>query len=128
MIQRLPLPYRRPPLSLNDRDHWRAKAKVTAELRELAVALVNARCDLEPVDTALVTLHYRPADKRARDAINMSPTLKPITDGLVDAGLLKNGDDSRYVTETCHIWPAEKGKPAEMWVTVESPRPEPGDR
>lgn len=82
----------KPPLSLNDRPkHWRARADEIAEVRELAAELCRQQIDagalgvLEPVVATLVW--YAP-DRRARDADNPVATLKPVCDGLVDAGLV----------------------------------------
>ena len=78
--------YRTPPLSLNDRKHWRAKAKITAEIRayirEWAFYTVPA-CSASEVE-----LHYVPRDARRRDADNLVPILKACCDGLVDAGVV----------------------------------------
>lgn len=114
------LPMSRPPLSLNDRMHYRVKAKYVAELRGLAHALARAE-KVAPMERAVVTLHYRPRDRRARDAANMHATLKPLTDGLVDAGVLTKGDSSEYVEERCKIHLAETGIPGAMWLTLEDP-------
>jgi hypothetical protein len=106
----------RPPLSLNDRMHWRVKAQHVAQLRLLAAHLAR---NVTPVERAVVTLHYRPRDRRARDAANLHATLKPLTDGLVDAGVLTRGDSSEYVEERCRIHPPEPGMPGALWLTIE---------
>jgi crossover junction endodeoxyribonuclease RusA len=85
-IHRLDLPYRLPPLSLNDRRHWRTKARITANLRSLAAAWCEAA--IQPCERVAVELHYVPVDKRRRDADNLVPILKALCDGLVDAGLV----------------------------------------
>lgn len=113
----IPLPITRPPLSLNDRGHWRPRAKKIAGLRAMARTLARTH-KVAPMERAVVTLVYRPRDKRARDAANMHATLKPITDGLVDAGVLVRGDSSEFVEERCRIMPAEKGKPAALWLEL----------
>jgi crossover junction endodeoxyribonuclease RusA len=78
--------YTKPPLSLNDRTHWRVKAKHTADIRawirEWAWHHVPA-CSVTDV-----TLHYVPRDARRRDADNLVPILKACCDGLVDAGVV----------------------------------------
>ncbi len=111
------LPLTSPPLSLNDRMHWRVKAREVAALRELAATL--ARVQRVPSrETAVVTLHYRPRDRRARDAANLHATLKPLTDGLVDAHVLTRGDSSEYVEERCKIHLPIPGQPGALWLTI----------
>lgn len=82
----------KPPLSLNDRPkHWAARGKHVAEVRELAAdlcrdAIAAGRLDvLEPI---VVTLVWYAPTRAARDADNPVATLKPVCDGLVDAGLV----------------------------------------
>ena len=76
------LPYTKPPLSLNDRKHWRVKSKVTAEIR----AHVAHHAQYIPACSASeVWLVYVPRDARRRDADNLVPILKACCDGLVDA-------------------------------------------
>lgn len=112
------LPWSRPPLSANDRMHWAKKARHVAALR--AMAKVKARAQrIQPLDRAIVTLHYRPRERRTRDALNMAPTLKPLTDGLVDAGVLARGDSSEYVDERCVLHEPVKGQRAKLWITIE---------
>lgn len=113
----VPLPFTRPPLSLNDRGHWRPRAQKIAGLRAMARTLAVTH-KVPPMEAAVVTLVYRPRDRRARDAANMHATLKPITDGLVDAGRLTRGDSSEYVEERCRIEPAVKGQPAALWLEI----------
>lgn len=118
----IPLPWTKPPLSLNDRDHWRVKAKKVAQVRAIG-ALVGR--NLPPTERAEVWLHYRPRDKRARDTANLHATLKPLTDGLVDAGVLSRGDSCEYVEERCRIHPPIKGQPGALWLVVSAPEETP---
>lgn len=87
------------PLSLNDRDHWRVKARKTKQLRRDTEFMARAariprlaRCSIE--------LHYAPRDRRRRDAINLAATLKPVEDGIVDAGVVP--DDVAEFVEPTH--------------------------
>lgn len=90
----LRLPYSTPPLSLNDRRHWAAKARITREVRHATA--VHAREQRIPrLEHARVQLLYIPRDKRRRDADNLVATLKPCLDGLRDAGVLEDDDASR---------------------------------
>lgn len=114
----IPLPWIKPPLSLNDRQHWRAKAATVKSVRATATLLARSYRPT-PRERAIVTLHYRPRDNRRRDNLNLAATLKPITDGLVDAGVLTRGDSSAWVDERCRIHPPD-GPPA-MWLTITDP-------
>ncbi|MFC9874862.1 hypothetical protein [Nocardia salmonicida] len=82
----LPLPYARPPLSMNDSIGSRAALfAVAAKKREIrtAVAELAEQAHLpRGVDHATVQLHYRPAERRRRDTDNLNATLKPACDGL----------------------------------------------
>jgi len=91
----LRLPWTTPPLSANDRRHWRAQAARVAEVRGAVRDAVNLRGFApEPLGElpwlaahVVVTLTYYPRDRRRRDADNLVPTLKACSDGLVDAGV-----------------------------------------
>lgn len=72
-----------PPLSMNDRLHWRVEAKKKAEIRDLIRWLVRAQ-RVPRMDAITVELHYVPRDNRVRDPENLVATLKPCIDGLRD--------------------------------------------
>ena len=88
------LPYRRPPLSLNDREHWAPRAAKTREVRR-TTALLARQAGIPRLETARVRLLWLVSDRRRRDRENITATLKPAIDGLVDAGVLV--DDSWWV-------------------------------
>lgn len=103
------LPYKRPPLSLNDRDgHWAVTAKKRKEVRSTS-ALLARQASIPRLDTARVRLVWLVSDRRRRDRENITATLKPAIDGLVDAGVVE--DDCWWiVTESsCAIALVEKG-------------------
>jgi crossover junction endodeoxyribonuclease RusA len=77
------------------------------EVRRVAAALVRAQ-RIPHLDRCEVELHYVPRDGRTRDTDNLVATLKPIADGIVDAGVVK--DDS----------PAFMAKPEPV---IEAPNP-----
>lgn len=81
---------------MNDRMHWRAKAKIKHELRTY---VCNALQALQPGQTEHVRLrlHYVPRDGRRRDSDNLVETLKVCKDALVDAGIVPD-DTPNYVT------------------------------
>ena len=89
------LPWTTPPLSANDRDHWRVKAKKVAEVRRtvgdlVAVQTFTAYPFPLYAEHVTVTLTYYPRDRRRRDADNLVPTLKAACDGLVDARVVRD--------------------------------------
>ena len=77
----------KPPMSLNDRmDRW-TKARWTKTLRQTAWALAK-QAKIPPLGACDVVLLYVPRDRRRRDEDNLTATLKPLADGLVDAGVV----------------------------------------
>ncbi|AIL96403.1 RusA family crossover junction endodeoxyribonuclease [Corynebacterium ureicelerivorans] len=104
----LKLPWVKPPLSLNDREHWAPRAKKQKAVRE-ASALLARQAGIPRLGTAKVRLVWLVADRRRRDRENITATLKPAIDGLVDAGVVE--DDCWWiVTESsCAISLVEKG-------------------
>lgn len=94
------LPYDKPPLSMNDRQHWAIKARITAGVRRSTKRLAKAAQAPTGLEHAAVTLHYRPRDNRRRDTDNLVPVLKACCDGLVDHGLTTD-DTPDLMTNTC---------------------------
>ena len=78
-------PWTAPPLTANQRMHWRKKAAVTKDVRQWARLLFRPTHMHAPVT---VQLDWHVPDKRRRDDDNTVPTLKAICDGLVDAGIV----------------------------------------
>ena len=99
--------YTKPPLSLNDRMHWRKKAGITKKVR--AGVFLDAE-SIPVLGWATVELHYVPRDRRRRDRDNLVATLKPCMDGLVDAGVIPD-DTPEYLTWTVHIDPPNRADP-----------------
>lgn len=83
-------------LSSNDREHWRARARETASLRETAAWLARAQ-KIPRLDRAHVLATYWPPDRRRRDPANLYPSVKACVDGLTDAGVWAD-DDAAHVT------------------------------
>lgn len=89
-------------LSMNDRMHWTKKARATKAWREAAhfgalESLGRARRMFGVPALVTVTLPVR--DARPRDPHNLFATVKPIVDGLTDAGLWPD-DTSEWVSVT----------------------------
>jgi crossover junction endodeoxyribonuclease RusA len=87
------------PLSMNDREHWRPKARRVRHLRQ-ATQLLARQQRIPRLERVAIELHYTPGDGRRRDAINLSATLKPVEDGIVDAGVVP--DDTAEFVEPTH--------------------------
>ena len=116
------LPWTKPPLSLNDRSHWRKKAADTAAVRWEACGCVRRECktDRELVircDRVKATLTYYPRDKRRRDATNLVATYKAVIDGMVDAGVILD-DTPEYLQEVMPVIAEPDGDPR-LELTIE---------
>ncbi len=112
----LRLPWSKPPISANDRHHWRKRAYIVAEIRSTVHGLVEfgpySGLTL-PLDADHITvgLDYYPRDSRRRDADNLVvPFLKACIDGLVDARVVADDDDG-HVTRTMPVIHAPDGDP-----------------
>lgn len=98
-------------LTSNQRLHWRETARRTRDLRTYARAVARHPSvrRTEPYDRRVhITAHVAWPDRRRRDEANLMSTLKPIVDGLVDAGVLTDdstdwliGPDLRPSDELC---------------------------
>lgn len=76
------LPWKSPPLSLNQRMHWAGKSRLTKEVRLIAKVKARHIPDLEECTVELV---WFVNTKHRRDTDNPVLTLKALCDGLVDA-------------------------------------------
>ena len=110
------LPYKRPPLSQNDRgSHWKfvpIKKRIRIDVAWLA------RCHHVPaLERAHIVLHWQPEVYRHRDTDNPAPTLKSCIDGLRDAHVLVD-DDSTRVTSHVVIHDVARGTSARVWLQI----------
>lgn len=117
-VVRLDLPYLQPPLTANQRLHWARKAVLTKRCRETACWLAKSK-KLPGAQRLTVTLHYRPKERRRRDAHNLYPTVKALVDGLVDAGVVPD-DDTTHVSTPEPVIHEPAAKPG-MWLELEYP-------
>lgn len=84
------------PLSMNDRMHYMAKARITRAIRRHVTA--SARAERIPAFPHIhVRLEYTPRQKRRRDTDSLWLTGKPAIDALVDARVVPD-DTSEFVT------------------------------
>jgi crossover junction endodeoxyribonuclease RusA len=84
---RLALPYDRPPLTANQRHHWRPRARLVAAVRSTTATLARS-ANVPALGRCSVRLVWTVTDRRRRDVDNLVPTLKACADGLVDAGVV----------------------------------------
>lgn len=123
----LALPWRTPPLSLNDRLHWAAKARLSRTVRA-SVCLLAKTGSLPSYNVSVVvTLHYRQKVRRPIDADNLYATVKPCLDGLRDAGVLRD-DTTAHVTPLIEVHEAIPGEPGALWLTIANAEVEVGGK
>jgi len=94
----LSLPYRRPPLNLNQRLHHMAEYRIKTQLKQDIILLARAH-KIPRLAAVTAELVWFKGDNRVADSDNISPTLKPCLDGLVSAGVLPD-DNSDHVLRT----------------------------
>ena len=78
-------------LNENHRHHWASVAARRRELRRWAAHLAAAT-RAPRLGRARVTATVRLSSHGRRDPLNWAPTVKPLLDGLVDAGVLPDDD------------------------------------
>lgn len=90
----IPLPIRlRPWLSSNDRDHWGRRKTLSNHYRKWACQEAQ-RVGFPLLDKVWIDASLAFGDRRRRDAHNYMPTIKACIDGLVDAGVIPDDNDS----------------------------------
>lgn len=103
------LPFRKPPLSANQRMHWAVKARTTKEIRQASMLALRAE-GVPPCKRVRVRLLWAVSDKRRRDPSNMMPTQKAVVDGMVDAGVVPDDTPEFVVEEMPRLMMVEKGR------------------
>lgn len=111
----LVLPWTRPPLSLNDRMHWQVRRSWVRSVRGVA-HLLAVRARIPGLVRCGVELVYAPRDVRVRDSDNLVATLKPLCDGLVDAGVVID-DSPEYMRKAMPRIVAPE-YPGRLWLMV----------
>lgn len=103
-------------LSANDRLHYRAKARIVAEIRAQAGWLTKA-AKVPQLSRARIDGIYEPPTKHARDRSNWHPTLKAAVDGVVsDVHVLP--DDSDAYLDGPHMHIGEIRKPGRFVLVI----------
>lgn len=111
----LDLPYPRPPLTLNQRLHWAAKAKITRQIIDDVMVLARAKPLPRDLGRVVITLHWQAKVHRRRDLDNVFPTLKAAIDGLRAYGLVPD-DDALHVKPEASI---TVGFADRLWLSIE---------
>ena len=93
--------YTTPPLTSNQRLHWRAEYALKKALRD-AVRVGLWREKVTPCESAHVVLVYVPRDSRRRDSHNLVPTVKVAVDALVSCGVLAD-DTPEFLSESMPV-------------------------
>jgi len=111
------LPWKRPPLTLNQRLAWPVKAGITKRVRRDVALLIRAH-HIPPCGQVKVTLHWQPDTVRRRDLDNPFATLKVCVDAIRDAGVVAD-DDSTHVSFAVDIHPVRRGDSARVWLEIQ---------
>src|ERR1041384_4917271 len=107
MAWRLVLPYDKPPLSMNDRHHWRVHARIKAELMEAARWKIRA-ARIPKLQSCTIQLEWIVPDRIRRDTDNPTATTKVLVDALVREGVIVD-DSPEYVRREETIITYDKG-------------------
>lgn len=92
------VPFQDPPLNLNRKLQHHERGAITARVRT-AVTVLAKHLHLPLITRATVGLTWYPGRNVVADADNIAPSLKPMIDGLRDAGVFRD-DDSATVLMT----------------------------
>jgi crossover junction endodeoxyribonuclease RusA len=92
-------------LSANDRRHWQPQRKIISSWREHTTWLAKA-ANLPRLESAhiIAELIFTNVSRR-RDATNWAPTAKACVDGLVDAGVFEDDDNTRVIGPDMRMGP-----------------------
>ncbi len=115
------LPYLTPPLSLNNRHRPRVHAAITKRVRRDGMLLAKAH-HIPALGACRVTLTWYVNTHHRRDADNIVATLKPLCDGLVDAGIVEDDIPALMDKPTPKIV-YRAGQPAALTLLVEQTAP-----
>lgn len=100
-----------PPMTLNQRQHWAARARDVKAWRQRTAWECKA-AQVPRLDRCEVVLRGAPPTNRRRDRHNLVPSLKAAVDGLVDAGVIPDDTPEHLVADRVEILPAHR---AEGW-------------
>lgn len=90
------LPFRRIPLSGNDRGHTVAKHADQQKVKMLTRATIR-RVGIPPLKAVILELIYYPGRNSGPDPDNITATMKYVIDGIVAAGVIPDDDPARVL-------------------------------
>jgi len=102
---------------LNQRLHFRVKARITADLKDTTEGKVRA-AKVPVCEHIRVTLHYVPRDNRRRDADNLVATSKVVVDSIVSRCGITPDDTPQYVDHRMPIIELANPKDPHLWVEI----------
>lgn len=108
-------------LSLNDRGSWRVWATPIAAWRHHACELAKA-ANIPTLTRATITGHIYKNRAGRYDPHNLFATLKPIIDGIVDAGVLAD-DDHTHLTASLEHGGIDRTQPPHIIITIREEKP-----
>lgn len=110
-------------ISLNHRDHYRARAAKTKAWREYTRVLTHTS-SIPALTRATITGHIYKPHKRRYDPHNLFPTMKAIVDGIVDAGVLED-DDHTHLTVALTHGGIDRSQPPHLIITITEEQEDP---
>lgn len=107
------------PITLNEqrREHWRTHATRVKRFRTISAWLAR-QAKIPRVGRVSIEVHYVPVQARRRDPMNLVATLKPIEDGIVDAGVIPDDTPAYSVPTAPVIDEPSRRAQAEVYVLV----------
>ena len=112
-------------INSNDRLHYAIKSGISKHLRTLATyqgkTVINKSKYKVPLFTkqtpCYMLVYISPPTNMRMDAPNWYPTVKPLLDGLVDAGILE--DDNNQIITSLTFLPSSKSKSKKYEITLQ---------
>jgi crossover junction endodeoxyribonuclease RusA len=110
------MPPRQKLLNANDRLNRYAEARIVKQLRSDGFKL--AKCAKVPLlERAQIDCVYEPPTNGRRDAANWQDSAKAITDGFVDAGVLRDDSTAYLAGPFMHIGEKHPGGRLVLYIT-----------
>lgn len=112
-----------PPLTKNDtrrQGHHHVMRRKWADALDAARWAIRA-AKPEPIERAIVILHWQQPDKRRRDGDGAMPTLSACLDALVLEEVIPDDSWAYVVHSGVTTHEPVKGQPGAMWLTVTAP-------
>ena len=117
-------PWSTPPLNLNDRDDRFTHARKVAQVRRDGGWLVRASRIGRGHAFVTVELRYQPKRRGRHDTDNLTATLKPLCDGMVDVGVVPD-DTPAYMAklEPVIVAPERGQRRGRLWLIITPGQP-----